>query len=704
MKIWLQNTSLSFKLLAGGVISILLIGISSFIIISYFFKISERYNTIHTLADNITIQMANARIAGKNLMLRDLYKERFYKTGESEYLKEHENHIARARGNISKLISRSSIGKKEEIEKLSRMIDTYNSIFLQIIAVYRERGFKDWGLLGDLRKAIHDVERSIFSIKSHGLQEELLQLRRLEKDYFLRGDEEYILKMEAQLKNLQNRIAQIGGDQQVAILKELKNYETAFKKYIDIKKKIGRTDKEGLQKEYVDVILAMKPLIGTILHDVNGAKLKARRIFVQVSMFTYFFGIGLISVILYLFARSLSLKLGKLKNAVLNVGKGHLDTKINITSRDEIGIVAAAFNKMTEDLDQLTVSKNYVDKIIESMTDTLIVINPWPTIKIVNRATLDLLGYKEHELIGMPVQLLFGQDSAVDPLFDELQKNESISNIEQIYRQKDGNEISVLFSGSIMTDNDGNIQGIVCVAQDNTERKRAEEVLKRSERELRLLSSKILSAQEGERKRLAQELHDGIGQSLTGIKFFVERSLKKMKDETEAVNKLELEPVVPMIQGTIEETRKIAMGLRPSSLDDLGITETIFWFCEQFQEIYSDIHVDLQIEVDDDQLPDDVKTAIFRIVQEALNNVTKHSKADLVRLNLLNKDKSVELVITDTGIGFAPEQGAMTETSDRGFGLASMKERAELSGGAFTIQTMKGSGTTIRTLWPNSAA
>jgi signal transduction histidine kinase len=241
--------------------------------------------------------------------------------------------------------------------------------------------------------------------------------------------------------------------------------------------------------------------------------------------------------------------------------------------------------------------------------------------------------------------------------------------------------------------------GIVCVAQDNTERKRAEEMLRKSEQELRLLSSRILEAQEIERKRVARELHDGIGQALTGIKFALENGVRRLKDTETAFHFKALDEVVPLIQATVDETRRIAMGLRPSTLDDIGISETIYWFCQQFENIYKSIRVLKLIEVEEDQIPETLKTVIFRVLQESLNNVAKHSGADRVQLSLQQQGNTVKLIVEDNGSGFDSEKPLPQNDTGQGFGLASMRERIELSGGTFTVQSALGQATRICAEW-----
>ena len=142
------------------------------------------------------------------------------------------------------------------------------------------------------------------------------------------------------------------------------------------------------------------------------------------------------------------------------------------------------------------------------------------------------------------------------------------------------------------------------------------------------------------------------------------------------------------------------MGLRPSILDDLGILATLNWFCREFQITYSGIQIDKHLDIEEEEIPVPLKTVIYRITQEALNNISKHSKATLVHLSLSKADNGIALIIQDNGQGFDPEKAGDQESSRRGLGLTSMKERAELSGGSFMIESIKEKGATIKAVWP----
>jgi signal transduction histidine kinase len=223
--------------------------------------------------------------------------------------------------------------------------------------------------------------------------------------------------------------------------------------------------------------------------------------------------------------------------------------------------------------------------------------------------------------------------------------------------------------------------------------KKAKNELKASESQVKNLTSQLLLAEEKERKRIVRELHDGLGQSLSAIAFNVRSTLERVGDKVKSGFE-SLEAIMPIIQQSIDEVRRIGMNLRPALLDDLGLLATIEWFVREYQKTYPGIRVQKQTEIEETQVPDPLKEVIYRILQEAMNNIAKHSKATLVNISLMRKkDDRIELVIQDNGVGFDMER------IKKGLGLGSMRERAELTGGSLDIESIRREGTVIRALW-----
>jgi signal transduction histidine kinase len=232
------------------------------------------------------------------------------------------------------------------------------------------------------------------------------------------------------------------------------------------------------------------------------------------------------------------------------------------------------------------------------------------------------------------------------------------------------------------------------------ERKAAEQALRRSEQRLRELSRQILAAQENERKIAAREIHDAVSGNLATIKFALEEKLEHMT-ESPPSDQMPLEKIVDLVGDTIQETRRICANLRPSMLDDLGLLTTLEWFCREFEKYYPDIRIERRVDISEGDIEDpSLQSTIYRVLQEAMNNVAKHSGADSVQVSLTRKPQRIELRVTDNGCGFEPERPGSRSDSMSGYGLAGMHDRAEICGGSLEISSSPGNGTRLQLSLP----
>ena len=222
--------------------------------------------------------------------------------------------------------------------------------------------------------------------------------------------------------------------------------------------------------------------------------------------------------------------------------------------------------------------------------------------------------------------------------------------------------------------------------------------LNASRAELSRLSGQLMSAQEDDRRRIAQELHDSIGQSLGAIKYSLERAVQMNRAQDIHSQQSLLRSTITRVQQTIESARSIAAHLRPSILDDLGAVSAVRWFCREFGEVYTHIKIHTAISATDADIPEKLGTPIFRFVQEALNNVAQHARAKNVFVSILCDDSSLTLEVRDDGIGFDLSQ--IHEFSGSGLGLSGLRERAAKSGGKFLLRSKRRSGTVVRVGWP----
>jgi signal transduction histidine kinase len=228
------------------------------------------------------------------------------------------------------------------------------------------------------------------------------------------------------------------------------------------------------------------------------------------------------------------------------------------------------------------------------------------------------------------------------------------------------------------------------------------DALRQSERQLRVLSSKLMEAHENERKRIAHELHDSIGSSLTAVKFGLERELRRAKSGEADLDQPLFEQLVDTVEITIKDLKRIYGNLRPLILDDLGVLPAVRSLIRQFSEVRPEVKCEQAFPLEEAEIPDFLKIVIYRVCQEALNNISKHSEATAVELSLARKSNAIALSIRDNGRGFDLKEVLSEEKARTKLGLESMKERVELSGGSFTIISNKTKGTTVRAVWPLS--
>lgn len=229
-------------------------------------------------------------------------------------------------------------------------------------------------------------------------------------------------------------------------------------------------------------------------------------------------------------------------------------------------------------------------------------------------------------------------------------------------------------------------------------RKAAEAALRASNSERALLSEQLIAAQENERHRLARELHDAVGQSLSAVKYSIERA-------TEMLRRPGLGDAVPVLMQAVRGTqdaadsiRTIATSLRPTTLDDMGAASAVAGFCRQFADVYRNIAVDLRMSATDADVPDRLATALFRSAQELLNNVAKHAGAKSVILELRREPLLLVLEVRDDGIGIPASR--LGDPQVQGHGIRNLKERAEMTGGDFQLMPGPVRGTVARISWP----
>jgi PAS domain S-box-containing protein len=322
-----------------------------------------------------------------------------------------------------------------------------------------------------------------------------------------------------------------------------------------------------------------------------------------------------------------------------------------------------------------------------------------------NPALSKITGFTNEELCAFYLNDLFerGASNRINELFSKLiEGRRDFFQIEERFRHKAGKDLWIRMTVSQYQDQQMPVGFGVGLFEDITERKQAEEKVKQAGKQMRELSRKILDAQEDERKRVAQEIHDSIGGHLAAIKFALEEKLESMGQNPSSTG-ISLEKIISYVDEAISESRRISINLRPSLLDDLGLLATISWFCREFEKVHMGLLIEQQLEVQEDEIPEMSKVVIYRVLQEAMNNVAKHSDATQVRLRLAKSGNRIEFSVADNGRGFDPEEKFSESTTVSGFGLEGMRDRTILCGGRFEIASKKEEGTTVHISLPCGA-
>lgn len=226
------------------------------------------------------------------------------------------------------------------------------------------------------------------------------------------------------------------------------------------------------------------------------------------------------------------------------------------------------------------------------------------------------------------------------------------------------------------------------------ERNHALTALEQSREQLQQLAAGLLMAREEERTAVAREIHDVLGQTLTALKMDVSWLSLRSPDANAAFQQ-KLTAMTGLLDDTIATVRRLATSLRPGVLDDLGLAAAVEWQAQEFEQ-RTGIRCALRTVVDDEALAPQLSTALFRILQESLTNVARHSRASQVAVTLEHFGGDLILQVSDDGVGISPAAAANT----RSIGLTGMRERAQLVGGGLTISGAVGTGTTVRAQVP----
>jgi PAS domain S-box-containing protein len=341
------------------------------------------------------------------------------------------------------------------------------------------------------------------------------------------------------------------------------------------------------------------------------------------------------------------------------------------------------------------------ERTVESVMDAIVAIDAQQNIVIFNRAAEHMFGMPAAEALGRPLAKLLPlrfRDMHVQHLqrfmSSQVRSRTMTEGIDIIGLRCDGTEFPI--ESTLAQTVIGGHPQLTAVLRDVTERRRAEHRLHELNQQLRQLSASLLDVRELERRRISRELHDELGQQLTGLKLDLSWLAGRIR-EGRAVTIEKVDAMRRLLDATIVAVRRISSDLRPSMLDDLGFGDAVSWQANEFSQ-RSGIKVVLALDAVDLIHDDAIATALYRIVQESLTNVARHAQATRVDVSLRADDTAITLAIRDDG------QGMDTGARRAGLGLVGIRERAMALGGSLEIRSDVDQGTSVEIKIPLPAA
>jgi PAS domain S-box-containing protein len=365
-----------------------------------------------------------------------------------------------------------------------------------------------------------------------------------------------------------------------------------------------------------------------------------------------------------------------------------------VNERNEYNGAVAALTDITERKraeEELRKSESHLRSIYNGTTLGLAVGDLTGRFLEINPALRRILGYDIAELQRYSIsEITYPDDRAKDAaLFKEvLEGRTDHYEIEKRFYHKNGNIIWALIAVSLVFDLDKKPMYAIAMIDDITDRKRNENELRDSRNQLRLLASRIEQIREEERTAIAREIHDELGQNLTGLKMKLSWITKRLSGNQELVEATQR--MRDLVDTTIKDVRRISTNLRPGVLDELGLGAALIWHSKKFEE-ETGIEPFVEIDPDVGTVSREVSTALFRIFQESLTNIARHSGATTVNAKLTLSGNTLNLEISDNGSGI--EEKALNDPLS--IGLLGMKERALALHGEVKITRHPGTGTSV---------
>lgn len=432
------------------------------------------------------------------------------------------------------------------------------------------------------------------------------------------------------------------------------------------------------------------------IHEIGERWIDIRSIFALG--FVIFIIVGLF---LYWGVDLLMRPLQRLLDALAGFERGDLHLRLPNFSLTEMDKIGQTFNRMGQALEQSIEQNRRLAVLVQQSGDAILSLDHVGQITLCNPAAESLLNQKASELLGKKLADL-GFTENQQAITDIFESSKTVGNLETQLPTTSGGTHSILLSTVRLLDTDKVVCGVICTLRDITEHKQAE-AAENQLRETRLLAQHMSDVQESERRHLARELHDELGQCLTAIKTDAVL-IRNRTESSEPKVFTSAQAIIDVASHIYDVVHNMITRLRPSPLDDLGLLPTLQESIAAWQQRQPQINFSLDVQGKLDHLNEAMNMTVFRVVQEALTNAVRHADASQITILVANEQDETQqeqiiIDISDNGKGMEVHDFH----SDVDFGLLGMRERAQSLGGQFTLESSLGNGVTIHITIPLGA-
>jgi PAS domain S-box-containing protein len=355
---------------------------------------------------------------------------------------------------------------------------------------------------------------------------------------------------------------------------------------------------------------------------------------------------------------------------------GRFEKRLPISPKlDEVDAFIAGVNMLGEELKVITISRNYFTNIFNSVSDMVFILDKKGSIENLNQSVVSQLGYAAEHLIGKSMDILVDGEkpSFLEGLLRQLKNRKGAVSTESLFCTATQTNIPVQVTAAHLIDDRKRKAGIIITAKDITLQLKAEKLIIRA----------IIDTQEKERLRLAQDLHDSLGQSLSAIKFYISATVEGLTDEKEKAGLIKSSDALTEV---IAEMRDICFNLMPKTLKEFGLWQAVKEICSKFQQGRG-IEFDIKQIDPIPELSKELEIDLYRVIQEFITNSIKHGYATNISISFSHSKNIFGIILKDKGKGFDPKT-----TSFTGMGFQNMQSRVKSHNGTLVVQSEPGKG------------